>query len=51
MRSAWINLAAGAWILISPWLLGVSGIAIITWSNVLIGLILILLNLWRIYGE
>ena len=51
MLRSWIILAIGIWILLSPWLLGVSGVAIIMWSNLLVGLILILMNLWQIFDR
>ncbi|HTY39794.1 MAG TPA: SPW repeat protein [Candidatus Paceibacterota bacterium] len=51
MLRSWITLAIGVWVLLAPWLLGVSGVAVIMWSNLLAGLILILMNLWQIFGQ
>jgi len=45
------QLALGIWILISPWLLGFSSISIMTWSNLIAGIIIILVNVWAIFGE
>ena len=33
----WVNLALGAWLLISPWLLGFSASALLMWNAVVIG--------------
>ncbi len=38
----------GLWILVSPWLLGFSGISLAKWNAVIMGLLLILLNIWTI---
>ncbi|MBU6500593.1 MAG: SPW repeat protein [Patescibacteria group bacterium] len=51
MISNWARLAIGFWILISPWLLGFSSITIMKWSNLIAGLIIIILNVWQIFGE
>jgi len=45
------QLALGIWILLSPWLLGFSSISIMTWSNLIVGIIIILINVWAIFGE
>lgn len=37
--------------MISPWILGFSNISIAKWSNVIFGLVLILVNAWIIFGE
>lgn len=37
--------------MISPWLLGFSSISLMKWSNLLIGLIIVLINVWIIFGE
>ncbi|GEM_PF-677800 len=51
VNEQWIQLAIGIWILVSPWLLGFSSISIMMWSNLAAGIILILINLWSIFGE
>lgn len=45
------QLALGIWILLSPWLLGFSSISIMTWSNLIAGIIIILINVRAIFGE
>ncbi len=49
MMLAWTELVLGIWILISPWLLGASANSLMLWSNVLVGLVLVVLNLWMIF--
>ena len=50
VKEHWTELIVGAFVLISPWLLGFSDITLARWGNVVCGLILILLNVWAIYG-
>lgn len=47
----WIEMGIGVWILISPWILGFSDIAIAKWSNVIMGLVLIVVNAWIVFDE
>jgi hypothetical protein len=42
----WIPIVLGAWVLVSPWLLGFSDISLAKWSNVLCGLVLIIAGAW-----
>lgn len=35
----WISLALGAWLVVSPWVLGFAGDAAATWNSVIVGLI------------
>ena len=51
MISSWFQLALGAWITLSPWLLGFSSITVMKWSNLLVGLLLVLINVWVIFGQ
>lgn len=37
--------------MVSPWLLGFSSISVMKWSNLIAGLILVLVNVWVIFGE
>ena len=46
-----IQIALGAWILVSPWILGFGSISFMKWSNVIIGTAIILINLWKVYGQ
>ena len=47
----YIQLAVGIWILVSPWLLGFSSISIMMWSNLIAGVVLVLINVWAIFGD
>ena len=51
MFQNWTELVMGIWIVLSPWFLGFSNIAIMKWSNVLCGLALILVNAWTLFGK
>jgi len=51
MTANWVQLILGAWLMISPWLLGFSSISLMKWSNLLVGLIIVLVNVWIIFGE
>lgn len=47
----WINLLLGVWVLISPWVLGFTGIAGAMWTHVVIGLavaVLAAIELWLV---
>lgn len=50
VKARWTGLVIGIFILIAPWLFGFSEIVLARWGNVLCGLILILMNVWAIYG-
>jgi hypothetical protein len=39
---SWLNVIAGAWILISPWVLGHSGLTAALWSEVVTGIVVII---------
>jgi hypothetical protein len=47
----WIEIGIGLWVLLSPWLLGFSDITVAKWSNVLLGLVLIVVNAWFVFEE
>lgn len=51
MAKRWVQFAIGTWILISPWLLGFSEIALAKWSNVIFGLLLLIMSTIEIFGE
>lgn len=51
MIQNWAEFIIGIWIMLSPWLLGFSNVAILKWSNVLCGLALILINAQIIFGK
>jgi hypothetical protein len=47
----WIHVCLGFWLIISPWILGFAEISVAKWSNVLIGLVLIIWSAWDILGD
>lgn len=44
----WINVILGAWLFISPWALGFSGMAAAAWSAWIIGAVVFILALWEL---
>lgn len=40
----WINLVAGTWVLVSPWVLRYSGVAWFSWTSVVSGLTIVALS-------
>lgn len=46
---SWINIVFGAWVFISPWVLGfASATSLIAWSAWIIGIIVLLLAIWAV---
>ena len=50
-RLAWINVLAGMWMIISPWVLGFEGNMAATWSAVITGIIVGLVALAGYFGS
>lgn len=44
----WGNLILGAWLFISPWVLGYSGVAAPAWNSYLVGLAVAAISIWGI---
>jgi hypothetical protein len=44
----WVNLALGAWLLASPWLLGFSTATIAMWNAVIIGALVVVFAGWAL---
>ncbi len=44
----WVNLAFGAWLVVSPWILGFSGLAAAMWNAVIVGIVVAALALWAL---
>jgi hypothetical protein len=51
MIFAWIQVALGCWVIVSPWVFGVSTNAVVVWSNAVAGLAVILLGAWELFGD
>ena len=49
MALPWVAIVLGIWLIVSPWLMGVSGLAL--WSNLLVGMILVLVGAWELFGR
>lgn len=47
----WINVVLGAWLLISPWLLGFNTSTALTWNAVIIGVIILWFAAWALTDE
>ncbi len=47
----WIVFLLGLWVLVSPWILGFSTYTLAMWSNVVAGVLIIIIALWKIFGE
>ncbi len=51
MNQKKVQLFLGLWLVISPWVLGFSSISIMKWSNVIVGTVIFLINLWAVFGK
>ncbi len=51
MTFRWTQLVIGLMMIISPWILGFSDISLAKWCNILLGLLLMLMNAWVLFGE
>lgn len=45
----WINVAVGLWLVISPWLLGYANMTSMTWNQVIVGLLVVILAAWDVW--
>lgn len=51
MILSWAQLLIGLWLVVSPWLLGYASITVMKWSNTIVGIALVVINMWIIYGS
>jgi SPW repeat len=51
MARNWVYVCIGFWLIISPWILGFAEISIAKWSNVFIGLVVVIMSVWDIFGN
>jgi len=42
----WVNLVAGAWLFISPWVLKFSGDKTTLWNALIVGALVVILSIW-----
>jgi hypothetical protein len=47
----WVNVVLGAWLVVSPWLLGFSALQAATWNQVIVGVVVAALAAWLAFGE
>ena len=47
----WVQLVLGIWILVSQWILGFAEITPALWSNVIVGLLIVIVALWELFGK
>lgn len=47
----WVNLVLGAWLLVSPWALGYSASAAMTWNAAIAGVLLFVFAAWILVQE
>lgn len=47
----WINLIAGVWLIISPWLLGFAADVNAMWTHVVIGVLVAAISAWAVWGH
>ena len=45
----WVNLVAGIWVLIAPWILGFAGITYAMWTHVVLGILVAAAAAWEIW--
>lgn len=43
---SWINALIGVWVLLAPFILGYSGTGGATWNDVIVGIVVIVLEVW-----
>ncbi len=51
MNPKWVGLISGAWLIISPWVLGFSEVSLAKWSSVLVGLMLASTYIWDLFAD
>jgi hypothetical protein len=45
----WVNLLAGIWVIISPWILGFAAVAYAMWAHVVLGVLVAAMAAWEIW--
>lgn len=43
----WVNAVLGAWLVVSPWLLGFTGLTAALWNQIVVGIVVAGLAIWR----
>ena len=47
----WTNIALAAWLIVSPWFLGIGAHALAFWNQFIVGIIVGVLALWSLTAE
>lgn len=47
----WVNVALGVWLFVSPWLMGFSASAALTWNAVIAGILVAVFAGWALYDD
>lgn len=47
----WVNLVLGIWLVISPWMVGFSGLVTAMWNAVIVGAVVAVLALWALGAD
>ena len=47
----WINVIAGVWLIVSPWLLGFAADVSAMWTHVIIGVLAVAVSGWAVWGH
>ncbi|WP_342358661.1 SPW repeat protein [Terrarubrum flagellatum] len=47
----WLNVLLGAWLVVSPWLLGFTAAAPILWTHVIFGALIIIASGWAVWDN
>lgn len=50
MTKEWVQCGIGIVLILSPWMFG-AGRSLIGWADVILGIVLVLLNVWTIFGR
>lgn len=48
MWKPWVFLAAGAYLIVSPWVLGMANQAAVLWSSLIVGAVVVILAVWEL---
>jgi len=51
MWNGWLKLLLGIWLIGSPWILGYWKVSAALWSQIIVGVLLVLLSLWQLVGK
>jgi hypothetical protein len=50
MIEDWTTLVIGIMMIVSPWILGFSDISLAKWCSILLGLVLAIVGVWKVFG-